>query len=173
MKEQSTSIFKSAATVGVYIAVIQILVSVVFYVSGQPFSEIQNYLSWPLLFACAIWAQLSYRKSLGGEITYGQAFGAGFLAIAVSSLISSIYVYLLYTVIDPTLSEQLRLFTEQKLVEQGNIPDAQIDQVVEMTAKFQKPAFMLLFGVFGGALFGAVISLITAIFTKKAPKEEF
>jgi len=119
-----------------------------------------------------IWAQLAYRKALGGEMTYGQALGVGTMTVVFSSVLSAIYTYLLFTVIDPSLLEQLRLFTEQQIVEQGKVPEEQLDMVLEMTTKFQKPPIMAAFALFGGALIGLIISLITGIFTKKNPSEE-
>jgi hypothetical protein len=87
-------------------------------------------------------------------------------------VLSSIYTYLLYTVIDPSLQEQLRLFTEEQIVKQGNVPEAQMDMAIEMASRFQKPWIMALLGILGGTFAGLIISLITSIFTKKNPSED-
>ncbi len=171
MEQKPASLFKSSLTSGIYIGIVLILISVIMYVAGVMFETWAQYVTWPILVLGAIYAQLTFRKSLGGEMTYGQALGAGVLALIFASILSSIYVYLLYTVIDPSLLEQVRIMTEQRLVEQGNIPEEQLDQVMEMSMRFQKPGIMALMGIFGGALIGLIISLITAIFTKKNPSE--
>ncbi|MCF6357453.1 MAG: DUF4199 domain-containing protein [Draconibacterium sp.] len=171
MEQKSTSVWKSALTSGVYLGIVFILTSVVFYVMGNPFSKVNQYLMYPIMIVGIALAQISYKKSLGGEITYGQAFGVGLLAMIFASVISGIYTYLLYEVIDPSLQEQLRIFTEEEIMKNG-IPEEQLEMAVNMSAKFQKPIIMFVMAIFGGAFMGAIISLITAIFTKKNPIDE-
>ena len=171
MEQQSTSVWKSALTTGVYLGIVFILTSVVFYVMGNPFSKVSQYLTYPIMIAGIALAQISYKKTLGGEMTYGQAFGVGVLAIVFASLISGIYTYLLFEVIDPSLQEQLRIYTEEEIMKKG-IPEEQLEMAVNIATKFQKPAIMFAMAIFGGAFMGSIISLITAIFTKKNPSDE-
>jgi len=163
---------KSALTYGLYLGIVTILVSVVFYVLGFTFEKWIQYPTYVILLAGVILAQLTFRKALGGEMTYGQAFGVGVMTVIFSSVLGAIYTYLLYTVIDPSLQEQLRLFMEQKLIEQGKVPEEQLDAAIEMMSKFQKPIILSVSSIFGGALTGLIISLITSIFTKKEPSDE-
>ena len=172
MEEKSTSIWKSTMLSGVYLGIVLILVSVIFYVTGNSFAKSAQYLSYVLFVAGIIWGQISYKKELGGFCSYGQAFLAGLLTMVFASIISSIYTYLLYTVIDPSLQEQLRIFTEEQMLAKGNVPEEQMEMALEMASKFQTPTMMVIFGIFGGALIGAIISLITAIFIKKNPEDE-
>ncbi len=172
MEQKSTSVWKSALTTGVYLGIVFILTSVVFYVMGNPFSKVAQYISYPIMIAGIALAQISYKNSLGGEMTYGQAFGVGLLAMVFASVISGVYTYLLYEVIDPSLQEQLRIFTEEEIMKKGNVPEEQMEMVVDMATKFQKPAIMFAMAIFGGAFIGTIISLITAIFTKKNPTDE-
>jgi len=170
--QKPVSLLKSSLLSGIYVGVILILVSVILYVASLMFETWAQYISWPVLIAGAVYAQLSYRKSLGGEITYGQALGAGVLALTFASVLSAIYTIFLHTVIDPSLIDQTRLMMEQKMAEQGKIPEEQIEQAVNMVMKFQKPPILAVIAIFGGAFFGLIISLITAIFTKKNPSDE-
>ena len=172
MEQKPASMLKSSLTSGIYIGVALILISVIMYVAGIMFETWAQYISYPILILGAVYAQVTYKKSLGGEMAYGKAVGVGVLALIFASVLSSIYAYVLYTVIDPELIDQIRIMTEQRLVEQGNIPEEQMDQVLEMSMRFQKPAIMAIMGIFGGALIGLIVSLITAIFTKKNPSDE-
>lgn len=172
MEQKTTSVWKSALTTGAYLGIVIILTSVIFYVMGNPFSKVNQYLMYPIMIAGIALAQISYKKSLGGEMTYGQAFGVGILAMIFASIISGIYTFLLYTVIDPSLQEQLRIYTEEQIIQKGQISEEQLDMVVDMAAKFQKPIIMFIMAIFSGAFMGAIISLITAIFTKKNPTDE-
>ena len=172
MEQKSASIWKSTLLSGVYLGIVLILVSVVFYVTGNSFSKAAQYVGYPVMIVGVIMAQLAYKKALGGTMTYGQALGAGVLALLFASVISGIYTLLLYTVIDPGLQEQLRIFTEEQIIKQGKVPEEQIDMAVEMATKFQKPVIMFAMAIFGGAFLGLIISLITSIFTKKNPVDE-
>ena len=170
--EEKSSIWKSTMISGVYLAVAMILLSVIFYVTGNSFSKTAQYLSYPVIIAGIIWGQISYKKELGGISTYGQTLLAGLLTMVFASVISSIYTYILYTIIDPSLQEQLRIFTEEQMMSRGNISEEQMEVALKMTAKFQTPIMMFIMGIVSGAFVGLIVSLITAIFIKKNPSDE-
>ena len=172
MEQESASVWKSSIISGIYAGIALILVSLVYYVTGNTFSKSAQWVGYVVMIGGVIFAQLNYRNSLGGYMTYRQALGVGVLAMLFASILSGVYTWLLYGFIDPSLQEQLRYLTEQQIVEQGRLPEEQIDAAVEMAAKFQNPVIMMLFAIFGGALAGLIISLITAIFTQKKPSEE-
>jgi len=172
MEEKTASIWKSTLITGVYIGIVLILLSVVFYVTGNPFSKVSQYLTYPIMIGGVLWAQFNYKKALGGTLTYGQGLGSGVLAITFAALISGIYTFVLFKFIDPSLTEQMRVFTEEQIVKQGRVPEEQIEMAVNMATKFQTPLMLLIFGIFGGAFIGLIISLITSIFMKKNPSDE-
>lgn len=173
MEQKTDSIWKSSMTSGIYMGIAMILVSVVFYVAGNPFSKVSQWIGYAIMVGGIVLAQIAYKKVLGGTMTYGQALGVGVLTMVFASVLTSIYTFLLYQVIDPSLQEQLRLFTEEQIVKQGRVPEEQIDMAVNMATKFQTPIMMMVMGLFGGAFIGLIISLITSIFTQKKPKEDF
>lgn len=172
MEEKSVSIWKSSLVSAVYLAIALILLSVIFYVTGNSFSKTAQYLTYPIMIAGIIWAQISYRKTSGGILTYGQAVGVGVLTMTFAGVITGIYTFLLYEVIDPSLQEQLRIFTEEQIIQQGRVPEEQLEMAVNMATKFQTPMMMFIMAIFGGALAGLIVSLITAIFVKKNPSDE-
>lgn len=172
MEEKPASLMKSSLMYGIYLGIVSILLSVILYVFGFTFEKWVQYTSYPILIGGIVLAQLAYRKVLGGEMTYGQAIGVGTMTVIFSGVLSAVYTFLLYTVIDPSLLDQMKLFTEQQLVEQGKIPEEQLDAVVEMMTKFQKPWILTVSVIFMSALMGLIFSLITGIFTKKNPSNE-
>ncbi len=172
MEQKTASIWKSTMVTGLYLAIALILSGVIFYVTGNPFSKMAQYLGYPIMIAGILYGQINYKKELEGDITYGQAFGAGLLTMVFASVLSGIYTYLLYDIIDPSLQDQLRLYTEEQIVSQGRVPEEQIDMAVEMAAKFQTPTMMFAMSLVGGALMGTLISLITSIFVKTKSSDE-
>ncbi|RIH63137.1 DUF4199 domain-containing protein [Mariniphaga sediminis] len=173
MEEKSISPWKSSLTYGLYLGIAIILISVIFYVTGNPFAKSAQWISYGVMIAGVIIAQFSYRKLLGEVMTYSQALAIGVLTMLFASVITGFFTYLLYAIIDPSLQEQLRLSIEEQLVKQGRVPEEQIDMAVEMAAKFQKPAIMFVMSILSGTFVGLIISLITSIFTQKKPKEDF
>jgi uncharacterized membrane protein SpoIIM required for sporulation len=84
-----------------------------------------------------------------------------------ASVIAGFFAYLLYAVIDPSLQDKLLLSIEEKMVSRGDIPEAQLDMVMNIVSIFKNPAVMFFMNIFGGAFIGLFISLITSIFTHK------
>jgi hypothetical protein len=173
MEQKSASIWKSTFVSGIYLGIVLILISVVFYVMGDPMSKVAQYLTYPLLIAGVIYGQINYKKALDGTMSYGQALGAGILTVVFASLISGIYTFVMYKFIDPSLQEQMRIATEEQLLKQGNISEEQLDMAMSISSKFMTPAMMLISAIFVGAFSGLIISLITSIFTQKKPVDDF
>jgi hypothetical protein len=55
----------------------------------------------------------------------------------------------------------------EKVYQQGNIPDDQIEKVIEMQSMWINPLVMTISGFFGSVFFGTILSLVVAIFVKK------
>lgn len=172
MEKETTSVWKSSLMSGIYLGIALILVSVVFYVTGNSFAKPAQWISYVVMVAGIVLAQIGYKKVLGGTMTYGQALGVGVITMLFASVISSIYTYLLFEVIDPSMQEQMRLFTEEQIIKQGNVPEEQMEVALDIATKFQTPIMMLVMGIFGGTFIGLIISLITSIFTQKKPAED-
>ena len=64
------------------------------------------------------------------------------------------------------------MFLEQKLVQQGKVPEEQIDSIVNFLMKIYTPPVSIITSIFGGAITGLIVSLITGIFVKKNPVDE-
>ncbi len=172
MEEKTVSVWKTTLMPAIYLGIVSILLSVILYVTGNMFSTWASYLTYPIIIAGIVYGQITHKKELGGTLTYGQAVGSGVVTLIYASVISGIYSYLLYKVIDTSLVEQTRAFLEQKLLQQGRTPEEQIDTVVNILMKIYTPPVSIITSIFGGALTGLIISLITGIFVKKNPSDE-
>ena len=127
MEEKSASIWKSSLLAGVYLGIVLILISVIFYVTGNTFSKTAQYISYPIFFIGILWPQVNHRNKIGIEVKYGEIFVIGLLTMVFASIISSIYTFFLYTIIDPSLQEQMRLFTEEQMMKQGSVSEEQME----------------------------------------------
>lgn len=110
----------------------------------------------------------SYRDNYRhGIITYGQSLGAGMIIFVYYGIIMAVFSYLLYTIIDPELTDKSLAFAEEQLRKSGRVPENMIDTSMEMQKKFMKPGIMAVFSILGSLFSGLIMSLIVSIFTKK------
>ncbi|VAW12725.1 hypothetical protein MNBD_BACTEROID01-1344 [hydrothermal vent metagenome] len=166
MGQKHISLWKSAMVYGFYLAVALILASVIFYATGNIFTKANQYVSYLIMILGIVLVQINYRKSIGGAMPYGQALGIAVVTMVLAGVIAAVYTYLLYEIIDPGLKEQLRIYTEEQMMEKG-MPEAQLETAIAITRKFQKPVVMAISAIFSYAVIGLVVGLITSIFTKK------
>jgi formate/nitrite transporter FocA (FNT family) len=173
MEQQPVSLWKSSLTYGLFLGIALVLVSVIFYATGNTFARSAQFISYGVMIAGIVIAQLQFRKSQGDVMTYAQALGVGVLTMLFASVITGFFTYLLYAIIDPSLQDQLKLSVEEQIVKQGRVSEDQLAAAVEMASKFQTPPMMFIMGIFGGTFIGLIISLLTSIFTQRKPSVDF
>lgn len=166
--EQQSNFWKSAMTHGLYLGIVLILYSVILYVTGQNLNPTLGYISYVIMAAGVVYFQIQYRNNeLGGYISYGKALGYGVAMMACAGVIQSLYTVILMKYIDPTIIDQIRVMQEEQMMAQG-LSDQQIEQASSMMSMFQSPIIIAISGLFGFALVGLIISVISSIFVKKA-----
>lgn len=181
MEEKETpSLFQHALKWGLIVGGISIALSIVAY--AVDYAMLANWKFGIFVFALfiglAIYAGINYRGEIGGFLPYGKAFQHGFILMAVSGLISTIFTLILYTVIDPELPAKLTevaLENAQKMMESFGMPEDQMDKAMEDARTRTENQFSingLAMGYGIGLIIYAVLSLITAIFVKKNPPED-
>ena len=116
---------------------------------------------------------LEYRTANGGYLGYGEGIGLGALLSAVAGLLSSAFSVFYTTIIDPNFQERLFEQMRDKLEEDGNMSDDQIDQMIEMSQKFQSPGLQFVFGLFFLILIGVILSLLIAAFIRRNKANPF
>ena len=165
--EQKVSVWKANLNSGLILGLVGIVYSLLMYFLDLSFNKVQGYIFLLLQFAILFYLVKSYRDNhLHGYITYGQALGAGVIICLISALITAVFTYILYAVIDTGLADKQLAFTEEMMVERG-IPQAQIDAGMAVQKKIMVPAIIAPITIFGSMLYGTVMSLIIGIFVRK------
>lgn len=108
-----------------------------------------------------------YGKALNNQVTFGNLFSYGFKTTAFLALIMIAFTVIFFLIF-PDIKEKMFDLAKQKMEEQGNLSDSQIEQGLETWRK------MFWVFVIGGiilfyAIVGAISSLIGAAVTKKKP----
>jgi hypothetical protein len=158
--------FKAALTYSIYFLVLLFLFNWMGINQGDPnapFAEkaIAFLASWAPFILAIIYVQTTYKKELGGFISFGKAFSAGFKVAAYTGLFLALLMILYYKVLDKEAF--------QKLIDSA-LKTAGDDENKRKGIEMMQP-YMTFFIAFGAAVsytfFGLVISLINAAIIKK------
>ena len=82
------------------------------------------------------------------------------------AIISAIFAYILYKLIDPGLIDKQLAMSEEIMVRRG-APQQAIDAGMAIQKKIMVPWIMALMSIFSTMIGGTILSLIVSIFTRK------
>lgn len=165
--EQQTSVWKANLTNGLILSLLGIVYSLIIWILDLTFNRVQGYIFMVILIVALFLLVKSYRDNhMYGRLTFGQAFGAGVIIFLYFSIITALFTWLMYTVIDPELSAKQLAFTEE-LMARRNMPQQTMDAAMEVQKKLMKPGIISLMGLFGNMFTGVIMSLLVAIFARK------
>lgn len=174
MEQTNASWSKTAMTYGIYLGLISILYSVILYVTGQTGNQTLGYVGYIFIIGIVIWALITYRDKInGGYMSYGTGVGIGFMTALIGGILGSIFAYVLFAIIDPSLPEQLLGKALEEAIAKNPEIEQNLDMVEGMMRKMMSPTAIAIMGVVSSAIGGIIISLIlAAIFKKDKPMFE-
>ncbi|UOE52720.1 DUF4199 domain-containing protein [Mucilaginibacter sp. SMC90] len=120
-----------------------------------------KYLSFLPFLAFMFLAQKEYKDQLGGYVTYGEGFLSGFLYAIFTGVFIAIFTYVYYAILSPEMVDKIIDASQKKMTEDGKLSQDQIDAALNMTRKYFA-AFAVVGVVFMYAIFGTIVSLISA-----------
>lgn len=171
MENQST-FWRTAMTYGLYLGIVLVFYSVILYVLGENFNTTLSLFSYIIMVVGIYYAQRNYRNiELNGFINYSKALGFGISVMLFAGIISALYSVILMTFIDTTLIDQMKIMQEEIWIGMG-YTDSQVEMMADSLSFFYKPLWLGISALFGSALIGLIISLITSIFVKKQDDED-
>ena len=173
MEDQNAESPKATTmSVGIRYGLISAVVSIAYFV-GMDVAGVdmtQGIGRWAsLLFSLAIiyLAHKYYKENGDGYMSIGQGTGIGFWMSLVSSVISSAFTFVYVSFINTGYIEQMLDKTRENMAASGDMSEEQLDQAMEMTAKFMTPTMMVIFGIVFGIIILVICALIVSLFTKK------
>ncbi len=166
MKTKSQT--KVAMTYGTILGLTGAIVSLVFFFCGaDPQSKYPGFISYVLTIIAIIYGVKNYRdQELGGFISYGQSLGTGVLIGLFSGIIMAVFVVLMFTVIDPGLTEKIMDTAQQKMADKS-MSEEQMETSLKWARKFMSPPFLFIFSIISSVFMSFIFSLIISIFMKK------
>jgi hypothetical protein len=169
MEENAKAPFwKPALIYGAILGFVGILLSVIFYFLNLTTESWVGWISIVISIAVMAYCLVAYRKEyLGGYASFGQIFVMALVIGIISTVLSSIYTYLLYAVIDPDLIEKVRLMAEDRILNNPRIPESTAGDIIERMEGRFTPVRMVRMTLIWGVVGNAIIGLILAAFVKK------
>lgn len=166
--EENKPILKTWIYYGLITAAIVIVLDLVFYVMDLPRESYIRFMAILVYIGGLIWAAKSYRDiHSGGLITYGKAFTVSFMTGLFAVFIVSIYTYLFLEFIDPSVIKETLEASENKMLDNPDLTDEQIDQMMEFSARTATSTIWAIGAFIWITIIVTLISLITSIFIKK------
>jgi hypothetical protein len=165
--EEKRSIWKETLNYGIILGLISVVFSVLTYMLDLTF---ETWIILPSLVISLVVLYLmlrSYRDHYNnGFISYGRSVGAGVVINLYAVIIAAIYIYVLYSFIDPGLVDKQLAIAEEKMIARG-MPEAAMDSALQMQSKLMKPWFTSVMTVVNGVFFGLLMSLLVSLFIMK------
>jgi hypothetical protein len=166
------TMFQTTLTWGLITGFAAIVYSLILYFAGIIGNQIAGYAGALITIAGIYLGTKAFRdQGQDGFITYGRALGTGVLISLFATILSVIFMIILYTVIDPELPSRLMAETQDRMIEKG-LPEDQIAQGMEMTKRLFIP-MAIIGGLIMGVLMGFIISLVTSAILKKEQGDSF
>lgn len=165
---ESQSRIKKAMMYGAYYGFSAIAVMLLFFLLDvDPKSKSPSLISYTLLIVFTVLGIKSFRdEECGGYISYGKSVGTGLLISVFGGILISVFTIVLFTLIDPGMSERILEESRQQLVERG-MSDEQIETGLGIARKMMSPIWMFFMGIIGSGIIGVLFSLIISVFMKK------
>lgn len=172
MEEKPRSVSSNALWFGVITGAALILFSLILFLMGMHTNNYLAYLGYLILIGGMAWGTLEYRKKyLGGFMPYSKAFLSCFLIGLFAGVIIAIYMFVFAKFIHPGFIQELLDISRTKIIETNSgMTDEQVEQALEMSAKFMSPVMMAIWSFVGYAIASVILGLIVAIFVKKEDK---
>jgi hypothetical protein len=170
MEEQAKAPFwKPALMYGAILGLVSVFISLVFYFIGMATVNWTNYVNMLVGLVLLVYFMIQYRNvHLGGYASFGQIFVMVLVSAGIiATIIGAVYQYLLLTVIDPGLVDQIRIVAEEKIMNNSRIPESMYDDILEKMEKRMTVGYMVKMALILGPIVNALIGLIVAAFIKK------
>ena len=168
------SLINFSLTNGALLGVVMVIAFLLLYVIDAEYfiSWWSNLLGFGIVVGMSISMGIKYRKACGNVLNYGQSFLVVLLISAIgSSLIYSIFEFLMYTVIDPDLPQMVEDNSMEMMDKfASNMPEADYNRTMQemdkISESFTLGRFMLN-GLLVKSLLWGIVALLTCLFVKK------
>lgn len=171
-EKRYTNFYKMASTYGLIMGVATSAILFISYLLEGKFDNMFVFylLALAAIIAVIIKGTLSYRKFLGGYISYWHAFMFGIMIFLFAGIVSAVYSYALNT-IDPEYSYRQLEMSRQIMLDSG-FTEVKVNELIsEMKTgidyQMQHPFRSVMSSAFLNMFLGAIFCFISSAFLRK------
>lgn len=168
MEQPNITPGKFSMNYGLFLGLIMIVINVLMYVTGMTLEGKQ----WPqflyyLIFPITIFYAINqFKKKNGNVLSLGQSIKIGLIIAVISAIVYAIYSLIFHYVIDPEFVGKVMEATREKMMENSNMTEDQVEQSMAFAEKFMNPFLGVTFWIALSAIFGLIYSLIAGLIMK-------
>ena len=168
MEHQKPKAGKFALNYGIILGLVMITIAVVLYVTGMALEGVQwpNFIYYIIFPIVIIYGISQYKKANANVLSLGDALKVGLAIAVISALVYVIYGFIFNYVIDPEFMAQAMDVAKDKMLENPNMTEEQVEQSLKMIETFSNPLIGTAFWLAMSAFFGLIYSLIGGIIMK-------
>lgn len=169
--ETKNSVIKTALVPGLLVSLTAVLLSLTTSLLVTDFEQQKTYgwLTWLALIGLMVYFTLQYRKNnLQDLMTFKQGFKFLFVINLFYSFFFTVYNYVYMRYIDSSMVELVRDQAAEKISENPDLSQAQIDQAIEIQNKFISVPGMTVSTLLTTLLIGTLLALLLAAILKNA-----
>jgi hypothetical protein len=153
--KQSHSMMKVAASYGLILSLVILVVQVISYISGVSLLLLAAYVGG------IVYATIVYReKYLNGTISYGKSLLFGILISGFTFIVIGVYLYVLISFNREAIREVFNAVLERMKQQGYDVSNMSVDLMYN-------PVFLIISYLITGLFIGLGVSAVTSIFTKK------
>ena len=151
-------------------ALAMIVVGVILEVTKLSVNSAMQWLGMIVFLTGIILNAQAFSKTNDADITFGQAFGSGFKATAIISIVMFAWSFIVLMIF-PGIYDRGLEKAHTEMTKNPKMSEEQIDMAMSYTKKYFK-VLMHAGSLFGTLIFGVIASLIAAAFAKKVPSRQ-
>jgi len=176
--EENKTLTQHGLRMGLIIGVASIILTLLFYlVDSALFAKWWlNLIILIIVIVAVVIVGKNYRQSIGGFMSFGEAFKHGFIIFLISGLLSGGFTIILFQIIDPDLKTVVgdaAIEQTEAMMEKFGAPDDQIEEALEKAEESMAESFSTsgqLKAQMWSILFYVILSLITGLIVRKEEK---
>jgi hypothetical protein len=173
METKAQSPVNNALIYGIFTGAAMIICMLILHLAGLYLVPGLQYLIYIFTFLGMYLGTVNYRnKVTGGFISFGTAFYSDFMIGLFSSILYVLFFFLYIKFINPGMIDEMMQMARQKVEENPNLTEEQIEQALSISQRMMSPALLTIFGFIGNMIFSTVIAVIVALFVKKTDNSQ-
>lgn len=172
MENQTNSTKNIAVNYGIYLGLGSIIISLIIYAMGKTYEQnwIMGLISIFTIVVFIILGIKKFKEVNNGYLVLGQGLKTGIAIALIGAIIGIIYTLIFANFIEPNYMENMMEISRQKMLENPNLTEEQIDNAIEIQKKFSSPWMTATIGLLWSLFIGFITALIASLVMQRKPE---